>query len=182
MRLTLLCLLLIPACTPDIQMPAPAEMAVKQVGYGPAAAVELSWRVVIRAGGYLVEYGEASGDRLGAGLSVVRWPEGCGDFDGGAPLTPADSGAGAGSADAGWPGYSAKSPIRVPAFWCLERTHTYTDAGFQPAATPASRPRLRLNGLLPGKTYYFTVRSFRLASTSEASGEVSITPVKGKTP
>ena len=173
--------LLLTACTPDIHMPAPAELAVKQVGYGHATAVELSWRVVIRAGGYLVEYGEQANARNGSGLKLVQWAAGCGDFD----MSTREHDGGpdkgipeAGPADAGWPGVNSPSPVRVPAAWCLERANTYSDAGIQPVTTPASRPRLRLSGVQPGKTYYFAVRSYRLASTSGTSSEVSITPVK----
>lgn len=203
-------------------MPTPSELKVVQVGFGPVAAVEVSWHVVIRAGGYLLEYGQ-SGTREGTGLTLVRWPTGCGDFDGGANTpdgsasaamaagdsgpdakaspdkgvidasppdsapTPADAGPSdlatptdkaAIPADAAWPGFTVDSPVSVPAAWCQERVNTYTDAGFQPAATPASRPRLRLTGLVPGQTYAFAVRSFRLASTSAPSGEVTFTPEK----
>lgn len=176
-------------CSPDIPMQAPTQLAVKQVGYGPSAAVEVSWRVVTRAGAYLLGYGQRKGGPYdGAGLRVVRWPVGCGDFDGGtAPVVPdsgpADSGLSDASpplTDAGWTGYSANSPVRIPAYWCLERAHTYSDAGFQPATTPAARPRVRLDGLTPGKAYYFTVRSFRLASTSVQSSEAAFTPLAQK--
>ena len=170
--------LLLAACAPDIEVPSPVELAVKQVGYGHAATLELSWRVVIRAGGYIVEYGTASGKRDGTGLKLVQWPDGCGDFDLGVS-TPE---AGVGALDAGPPSVPTPSPVRVPAAWCLERAHTYSDAGVQPVATPASRPRLRLAVVNPGTAYYFAVRAFRLASTSDPSTEVSITPVKDKTP
>ena len=235
--LYMLPLLALAGCSPGIEMPTPTELKVIQVGYGPVAAVEVSWHVVIRAGGYLLEYGK-SGTRKGTGLTLVRWPTGCGDFDGGvntpdgsasaamaagdsgpdakaspdqgvadasspdsasppadasspdsAP-TPADAGPSdlappndkaAPPADAAWPGFTADSPVSVPAAWCQERANTYSDAGFQPAPTPASRPRLRLSGLVPGQTYAFAVRSFRLASTSAPSGEVIFTPKVSRT-
>jgi len=179
-RAPLILAVVLAGCTPAIEMPAPAEFKAKQVGYGPSAAVELSWRVVIRAGGYLLEYGDHKGGPYnGAGLGVVRWALGCGDFDGGAAPTPADAGATeAGPADAGWPAYAATSPVRIPARWCLELANTYSDAGFQPSSTPAARPRVRLSGLTPGKTYHFIVRSFRLASTSASSAEVAFTPAQ----
>ncbi len=175
-------------CSPAIEMSAPKELKVRQVGYGPSAAVELSWRVVIRTGGYLVNYGQIKGGPYqGSGLTLVRWALGCGDFDGGAvPIadaSPADtspSDASAPPADAGWPGFSVDSPVRIPADWCLEMTNTFSDAGFQPTSTPAARPKVRLTGLLPGRTYYFTLNSFRLASTSEPSAEVAITLLQSK--
>ncbi|MCC6746621.1 MAG: hypothetical protein IT371_03120 [Deltaproteobacteria bacterium] len=96
--------------------------------------------------------------------------------------TPRDAGAKDSSAaqPGRLPGMPAASPLEVPEAWCLDRVPSYTDAGDVPSPTPAMRPRLRLQGLVPGRTYYFAVQAFRRATQSELSDEVQYVPAKGK--
>jgi hypothetical protein len=62
---------------------------VKQISYGPVSSVELSWRLVLRMDAYLISYDDdRSGEPYaGKGLRLLRWPEGCGDFDGGVAMS-----------------------------------------------------------------------------------------------
>lgn len=116
-------------CSPAIPVPAPGELQVKQISYGSVGSVELSWRLVLRMDAYLISYDDdRSGEPYtGRGLRLLRWPEGCGDFDGGvamsssisADLSLADTGLDAvGQPDASQP--DAATP----------------DAGAEDAATP----------------------------------------------
>jgi hypothetical protein len=77
------------ACSPAIDLPAPRDLTVRQLTYGPLAAVEVSWRLVLRVDRYLLHYDDdrPGAPYSGAGLSLVRWPLGCGDFDGGGAST-----------------------------------------------------------------------------------------------
>jgi hypothetical protein len=98
-------------CSSAIPVPAPGELEVEQISYGPVGSVELSWGLVLRMDAYLLSYDDdRSGEPYaGKGLRLLRWPEGCGDFDGGvamsssisADLSLADTGSDSGQADAG---------------------------------------------------------------------------------
>lgn len=148
-------------CSPSIPLPAPGELSVKQIAYGPTGAVEVSWKLVLKVDGYLVHYDDdqPGGPYHGKGLYLVQWPAGCGDFDGGTGDTSS---------------IAADSPIHIPVEWCLDWEQGLSDAGLVPVETPATRPRVRLQNLVAGRTYYFTVQAFRGDAASRLSGEVSI--------
>jgi hypothetical protein len=76
-------------CSPAIPVPAPGELEVRQISYGPVGSVELSWRLVLRMDAYLISYDDdRSGEPYtGKGLRLLRWPEGCGDFDSGVAMS-----------------------------------------------------------------------------------------------
>lgn len=174
---------LLTACSPAIELPAVAELEVRQVGFGPRGAVELSFKLVIRAEAYLLFYDddEAGEPYEGRGLTLVRWPAGCGDFDGGSDQAPLDLGPPPDATldlgplpDAPWPGAELRSPLRIPAPWCLDRAESFTDAGKVPVETPGMRPRVRLSGLVAGRTYHFAARVRRREAEGPLSLPVSI--------
>ncbi len=72
------------------------------------------------------------------------------------------------------PGLDSDSPIKIPASWCLSLEETYTDAGPQPSEIPGRRPKLRLQHLQAGKTYFFKVQAERNGVEGVHSPEVSI--------
>lgn len=210
-RLSVMIALLLapPACSPEIAIPAPAELKAELVSGSSGAVLQLGWQLVIRVDGYLVHYsdnGKAGPPYAGQQLALVRWPQGCGDLDGGAApaadamstiaadltlpdigtadqalpdASPADQGAADlspdGRADAGQLPYTSPSPIRIPVAWCLDQEDTYSDAGKVPVQSPGARPRVRLRGLRPGKTYHFAVQAFRRGTASAMSAPVSYT-------
>jgi hypothetical protein len=177
------------ACSPAIDLPAPRDLKVRQLSFGSQAAVEVSWRLVLRVDRYLLHY---DGDQPGApyagtGLSLVRWPLGCGDFDGGGPSTRSadlatpDTGADGGPTDGGspapdarWPGFASPSPFSIPADWCLDREESFTDAGQVPVETPGTLPTVRVTGLSAGQTYHFAVQVERRGAVGPLSEDASI--------
>jgi hypothetical protein len=205
------------SCSESIDIPAPTQLEVTQIAYGVQGAVEVGWKLSLRAETYLLFYDDdASGTPYtGEGLSLAQWSAGCGDFDAGT-LAPYCNGgdfrteAGAGedsAADAGardgamdalprdahvehtipdskqsdtlavrdlGPVIATNSPVTIPAQWCLDQLDTLSDAGFILQETPGMRPRVHLEGLMPGKKYYFAVQVQRQGKTSPLSVEASI--------
>lgn len=148
-------LLLYGGCSPSIDLPTPVELKVEQLAGVTKPTVEISWKLVIRVDGYLLHWDDdGSGPPYhGKGLGMVRWPGGCGHFE----VKVA--------------GQHADSPVLIPERWCLEQQNTFTDAGWVPTPTPGSRPRVRLEGLVPGKAYYFAVQVYRRDAVSAISEE-----------
>jgi len=128
---------------------------VEQLAGVTKPTVEISWKLVIRVDGYLLHWDDdSSGPPYhGTGLGMVSWPGGCGHFD---PKIA---------------GQQADSPVLILERWCLEQQDTFSDAGLIPTPTPGSRPRVRLEGLTQGETYYFAVQVYRRDAVSAVSEE-----------
>lgn len=169
--------LLLSACSSSIDLPVPEELRIKQIAPPPQAMVELSWRHVVRVDGYLIHYDidEPAEPYKGKGLQLVRWPTGCGDFDGGTLFKPDVGPPDAGSAPESHYLLPADSPISIPEVWCLDRLPSYTDLGIVAAQTPSTRPKIRLAGLATGQRYFFAVQVFRNAAQSAVSSPVPYT-------
>jgi hypothetical protein len=169
--------LLLSACSSSIDLPVPEELQVKQIAPPPQAMVELSWRHVVRVDGYLIHYDvDGPGEPFeGKGLQLVRWPNGCGDFDGGTLFKPDVGTQDAGGAPESQYILPADSPINIPEQWCLDRLPSYTDLGTVAVQTPSTRPRIRLAGLAAQQRYFFAVQVFRNAAQSPLSAAVSYT-------
>jgi len=90
-------------CSPAIPVPTPAELQVKQIGYGPIGAVEVRWRLVLRMDAYLLDYDDdrSGAPYRGAGLRLLQWSGGCAALDDGGVKSSALSALEAGAQDGG---------------------------------------------------------------------------------